>query len=633
MGAMNVPVATPSPKAAAVIGAVGGLFGGIGSAVTTAIQNDTAQKVKNAKNLSLEETQQQVLAIEQGHSQGKFSQDEALRKLRVIQSQAIANNPSLREDVNKLFSDTLNSGPLSQGVRDGTQSEQDDHALLIKGYQAAETDGFIIAGMSDAEKRAGYLAHQQVMQASARLKALKDKAEFENTLQSGINARLTQRSIELGNQGKVISNQTARINLAKAQHEQEVIGAAKQMYDGVLTRTKSEIDYIIKQRDSGQLTPEASGLALKEIQARLHAGIDPASASGGAASSIVTTIGKLIDDRISTAHDYVTGKTSLEAMQTDTNRQDLISKQAMLQDNPTLARSVTLLHLVGTATPELSRAISAQAVHMAMANDPNDANGAPKANPTATPANLVGTGGASLQDAKQYLDMASVMLRKVNSKTSANPEDEKYIETHVRNIVGGIGVFGQTANNPTRLDNVVSFLAGDEFGTFSSKHPAIYTAPEAASARTTIERYYTAKVIPLIQSEFLKDNLTVGYENNTSTLGAAKGALSPDVRGTAGVITVGYDKNNVRFTPNPQFRNNEAVVKRADQLNKEVGPVINKLVKAQANLDGSLDYSSYFPKVIDDIIPAQDLTQDAKPTRQEAINNPGPNLAPIPLGK
>lgn len=620
-GPSAIPAAGGNPALSNTVSILSGALTGLGGAINTAIQNDAAQKAKNIKNNTLANVQQNILKIADAQDQGILTQDQARSRARILQAQAIANDPSLREDINKVFDSTLSTTGLAASIREGTQSEQDNHALEMKAFTDAQSEGYILPWMSDTEKEQGLINFQKVKQAQARLKAANDELAFK-TAQVGLtNAKLTtiksQLQItgeQLSNAGKATSNQIGKINLAKAQHEQEVIGSAQKLLTAGSDNFETQARYIANQVDSGKLDRAAGQLALSEINRRMHLAIDPTMASGGAAEAMGKLASDLIDKRTTIWSDYVSGKTQKEQLQTDINRQDLIEQQIALNGNTKFKRDLALQHLVGVSITSLDEALFSDTVSHIINNSPVDSNGNPKPNPTESPANLTGSGGMDPAATKQYLKMTEAALAKVNSGRGT-PEDMADIDTHFRNILAGVGTFGPTVKNPAKLDSLVTFMAGPEFGGYAVKHPDTFTSSESAGVNDALERFYTSKVIPLIRGEFIKDNIVVGMKPDTTTSGAGKGLLVPDARGTAGTISVEYNKNQVRFTPNDNYKNNPAVQKRAAQLNNEVGPVINKIIKVEAHTDGSMNYSDYFPRVIDRILPSEDRVVNVAPVR------------------
>lgn len=621
---VNTPQANPSSQPVAPVAGntefaqgvsdVGRLLSDVGPAI--AQQSELAYKtgVKNAASVKVADFTQQQLKVAQAVDQGKMSSAEAQTRLRSNFYQAIGNNPTLVDQLTEAHKTIVGTDTLGKNVADGTPQEQLDRKL--KGEAASA--GWIKPGMTEAEADLALSKFQQMKQGEQLLAQTQANLTLERGrigLQSDkIGLQAAKQSLATG----AITQQTARLNLQEKSSQLASQNAIGQIQDGYGYKFSQDLNAIRTQFDNGPKDAKARVQFQQQID-NLQANVTQSVAGIGrnAGSDYINNVLTPMKMRADSLKSYISGDVDAKALENSNNNALAVQKANIIGD-PQVARTIAISSLVRNVSGSFQEGLDATVLKIIGANGQHDQTapapgGAPQDAHTTM---LTTTNPADAKSVDTYLGAMKVGLAQratgnVNSKDGSLQE----LQTNMSSVLKSVSDYSSATKNPKQYNKVVDFLASPEYGQFASSEDGKFTEDDAKNARLVLQQDYENVVVPLLKKEYqssvtgsepISGGQFAGTEMRNGELQRADGAKTDTIQQT---ITPTFVGSGVTFRPNDP--GDKDAMAKAKDLNQNVAPVINKLVRMSAHLEGHTNYKkTYTDEYANIFAPADKADED-----------------------
>ena len=551
--------------------ALGSLFGGLTQAAgNTAKAEAGAQKASIMSGYA-----QQVSNFNTAVEQGRMSWAEAKSRQRALYNKTIASYPGITEDITKFQGDLNSTAGIGDVLAKGTAVDQQ----IQESTKKATATGFITPDMTEGEKAAGL---ERFIDMEHNM-ALMDYQKNQLQLQS---AKLDIVSKSESIAASRVNKQNAQLELQMKRNKvnlQSTLADTANLYYG---KTRQDMANIQKAIDTGKMTPEEGLRATNEVRNNFNAVLQPIR--GAADPTYVDNLTKPIIDMMSAQEQFLSGKITKEVLQ---NRLDVATTSSALtiMKDPKLALAFSLSKLAPAFAPAILNDIGPDVIKLMEKNSKE----------TGVPGNVMDVD--TKIETKTYLkgvgDIATRILEK--DPTIPNPKETMAeLTVNVNNILKGINAFSSSIDNPAQMNEATYFLSDKGFINFQ-KAGGQLNQSVAANVKGIVSATYNNAVIPAIQKEWEMNKTVIGYPTqvNSKLAAATAGRVNipvPTTKETITAVDYVWTGSSLTFRPTKGMEQNRGAVEKAKALNSKVAPLVNKLVRMNAHLDGSEDYTKYF---------------------------------------
>lgn len=559
---------------AQTISNVSGILGNVGQLFAGISQSSAAKQKQQQQTLAdsvVSGYAQRTTALNAAVEQGKITWAEAKMKQRALYNQTVANHPSLTESLTKFQGDLNATAGLGDVLAKGTavdQQIQDD-------TKKATAAGFVSPSMTPQEQDVGLQRYKQMEHNLYNMNYQKN--------QLGLQAA----QLEIVSKRESIA--ASRANRANAQLDIEMkrnkvslqnsIADVANTYRGKIQTDLGQIQAAV---DNKQMTPEQALAATNQIKNNFAAQLQPVRGAGD--PNFIDNLTKPIFDMVDRQNDFLSGKISKDTYQAQVDSLTAMASLDALKD-PVLAAGAAYSKMF----PQLSPAILSQIGNVAVAHlNKSLGNG--------TPPNLIDNDTKA--DNKAYLKSVGEMSTRIKEKDPTVMDSKGTLQEmnlHVNSILKGINAYSMAVESPAQLNDVTNFMASKDFINFQKAGGQV-NASNAAAVKSIIGEQYNNAVIPAISKEW--DNsktMTASAPRATAVnLSGEQVAGNPTKTKTPQAVDYRWTGSSLTFVPAKGMERNRGAVAKARDLNQRVSPLVNKLVRMSAHLDGNEDYAKYF---------------------------------------
>lgn len=598
---------------ASEIGTAGNILGAVGGTLATGyVQGQQLEKVQqNAGHLA--GYAQDLLRISDLEQQGALKPDTALRQYRLRTAQMIANHPLQQDEIFKTYGNIVEKAGLGQNVVKDYQQQQDNaNQLKMSALQDAQKAGW--GSPNDPPEQQEVLAekHQQFLYAQSQLNAanalLEHKAKENQLVSSGL--QIQQERGAIANQS--ITLKRNQLGLAQDQAKQQFLSGAKNLSDAYFGKWQNDTGSILKDVQAGTLTKEDAVKRVNDQLAAIHSQVG-GLALGYDSQGSLEALTKPLDMQAAATIDQITGKSSSEiTANTQANILGMKNIQ-LLSNDPDFLTLTATSKMLPAAAGSLQQAIGDSAINLLKRNkalplspgdNPSDFGIKPKPGDITHNDDPKHNAGVD-----QYFTVVKSALSNMNAGIK-DPDLKSEIDGNISNILAGVGTYSKTMSSPKELNSAVKFLADPQIGNYLKSNPDLIKGDTAVQATEAYKQDYERAVLPLIQAEFLnaKVHIDQGVDANPfgGTTGVINASANPNnVKPSTDVVRIMYNGTGASFVANPT--NDSKVAYSADaeakRLNREVAPIMNNLIRANAHLSGSTDYKKSYDNFIEQLNP------------------------------
>lgn len=519
------------------------------------LKKDTERSKKRA----VSQFRGDLLKIVGGVDQGRFKNPQAARsRMRALYIQYNENYPTIGAELSQAYSAVLGQtgmgNVLPEALRDQARKDALTDQLVANGY--------IGPNATEEEKEQAY-------------------SEFQ-TLEAA-NRKYTTVMQTLNLEAKKAANNSAKLASINERREQESRSFAYAMVAPITKQLSTEAANLRKQVQEGELSQAEAESIFSEIYnsglEQYYSGTENGFSLSDLAKEDREQLEDLFGKRFELEMSRIRGDIEAGAVERQLkaleNRTELMIRQSDKRVNRLLtiskivdAASIELLanvgrvDLVNTVADMIYNGIEGVDDYSALpvfSGDPEALNLA---------FDVIGLNeGEGEQSDEQRLNILSNLI--------SGAEDEESI----------------LRRNPKKGKALVKFLADNRFWTLRQQHPEAFE--NIAGAAEVIERHYADEIYGMVREEFL--NANVQMRKDQEDIKPWEGPQSFDEVPATDQIFVEATPEGFIFKTDSEHRD---IIKKTEQLNKDVAPILRRTVRATAHLNGHKNYQQEAEKAL-----------------------------------
>lgn len=548
MGQTHAPLA-PVVNEAPVVAAQGLM--GLASTGASIFSGYQEHKATAKKNTALNAYEQEQLKIADAVEQGKLTQQAAATRWRKNHQQFIASNPELGDEFRdlsaKLGSDTLLGGIVTTGTK-AEQAQQ-------KNVEAATAAGWVTPNMSAKQVELATMQYMDLKRTEAKLEFDKKTLDYETALVGQAKGEL-----EL-------------LNARRKEYSQSTVSTYAQQYS---PKFRNEMETIQNQFTRGEIDRAQANLMV----AQAYNQIDDVMRMGGkdAGGEYIQNLAAPFTNIRDLTLGMINGTIERDSYKAQVDNSMALAQFNMMKD-PMLVRYATASAMFKDASLISLAGMSARVSdYFMMGNDP-----------TTKPFDATPDTPEAKQDFGKYLGVVTEVTGKYNSGNSIDSEKTKVeIGNQLTSTLKSLDAYSNSVTKPEEYNQVVEFLANPEIGKFISKNGI--PADVASNAKYVLGEQYEVVVRDVIKKDF--ENAVVGIKQSISnqfTGGAIEkeGAL-------VDMIEPVWNGSGVVFRAKQGVKLGAESLTKLKRLNDKGGKLLNRLIRLDAHLSGTMDYKQSF---------------------------------------
>ena len=504
-------------------------------------------RAKQQKSVMLGSYQSELLKIADAKDQNRLTSAQARTKARALHQQFIANNPSLAKDAADVHSKAVSSAGLGKVI--GQKSPVEDAEEKLMGEAVA--GGFVFGSMNEEQKRIGLMQYRKHKRSLDELKEEGDRIGLEN---------------------KKTTGSKAEIELRNAQRKERGVLLLDSISDGVKHRVQSEILDVRARLGAGQISPEEAVATLQELENKWAGEISESARAAGNESinSVLNPIKKMFE----LERDISSGKISREVAE---NKQAYYKATITARglEDPKLQQ----LFLIGKLLPNADAS-----TYMPQFKAATDILKQNSGSAVKVPYNIWDTNSSNNAAAQKAV--TGVIKENINKPTEGDDgvAQKEQVDNNINNLLKGIDVYEKAVESPEEYNQVVDFIASPEYAKWLKSGKADRDSVEGASR--VIKERYLSEALPVIEEAWRTPN----YSSDKGLAGFKDGKASSVQEN----MKIEYTEGGLRFSATNDDR---MVSGMASHFNKTMAPIVTKIVRATAHLEGHNNYKETFEKV------------------------------------
>lgn len=389
--------------------------------------------------------------------------------------------------------------------------------------------------------------------------------------------QFTKAQSELKAQQAKVSYNTSKIGLENKKTTREQRTALGKMNDAYTRKFRTDIDKIVNDVDLGNMSAEDATFLLDQQWNTIQSLINNQGSEAGTEfiSSITAPMRSIYD----LSRKRVTGEISAAVFQ-NANNINVAKAKLTITNNPKHAQTIALSSMLPNADLLLSKEIGDIVLdQLAKNTDPTSGKVADTTDPE------------SSEETNDYFKIIKQNVKKLNDGSALDPEaTETDVMNNLSSVIRGISDYAGSVEKPEDYNNVVAFLASPEVGKLIKKQGGIQ-ADMLEDAKAIFQSEYKDEVVQTLMREFESGSIS------GPSFQALGGGAGEEVSFSANVLPV-FSGAGVTFVSKvptgKQAGTGNAVRARVKSLNKIVAPVLNRLIRLDAHLNGGTDYAKVY---------------------------------------
>lgn len=503
--------------------------------------------------------QNEQLALADAVDQGTISSQEARMRMRANYQRASSSMPSLSGDFLKVQQNIVTTSGLGKVVAEGTAEEQAKQKIRDDAYQ----NGFIPESAVGTEREDQFVQNYLSFKRDGELLA-RSTAEIQNA------------TAQLSQQGQITSNKTALLNLEIKQKQVQATRALDSMSGTYFNKMSTNFNDLRSKLDAGQITPEEAILSANSEFAVVQSVVN--QIGSGAGSELISGTVAPIQSLKDTFVQYANGTINKTVYENSVDAALAKTKLNILSD-PKSKQLVATSQLFGNALPIIDQ----------MSSDVLKILNQGQNGPVQTTSN----DKSQQKDIGVALDTIKSNIKAMSSGQVVGDKElqSKEVDTQVGNILSGINAYSSATKNPSEYNQVVSFLASPEFGKYMVESGGLQS-DVASNARDILRQQYEQEVLPLVKREYMDAQSMTGIRSVGSGMTATvENVFTPNNQ----LIEPKFSGSGITFVAKEGAKRGGAaegfdVNASVRRLNKEVAPVVNRLIRMSSHLSGDTNY-------------------------------------------
>jgi len=537
--------------------AVASLFTGLAKGIA-ASQPPTGQQAQALKDQQYSQAgsrfANQQLQIAQAVDAGQLSSQEARMRMRANYASAIANNPDIVDELTKLHKSIIGTKGLGAVAAEGTAQEQ----AFLKAQQDATLNGWVTSGMSQEEAAAATSEYMQFNKAQDLIDAQQNQLALSTARINNKTASINQRNAQL-----TLQNKQAQ------QISQQALG---QMGAAYFPKIRRDFESTIKAVEEGKLSPNDAVDHIDGMWASVQQQVSQVGSDASATymANMMAPIKTLYD----LARKRASGELDANIYQNQADKA-IAMQTALISGDPENARVMALSKSFPNAQ-NLNTILSSNRL-LKMVEQNLGADG--------KPADLMDMSNPEAVD--NYISLVKDNINaEADGSMVGGQEAKNELSNHVNKILKGVNAYSNSVDNPQEYNKVVDFLASSEFGNYATSGGNLDSAA-AQKAQQVLDQQYRDVIVPLLAEEWKNSQVTTSVIGESGALGTT--GTKAD---TQAVIQPVWSGTGMSFVANDQ--SSPGVNAKVSSLNKKVAPIVNRLIRMGAHLQGTKNYKQVY---------------------------------------
>ncbi len=353
--------------------------------------------------------------------------------------------------------------------------------------------------------------------------------------------------------------------------------------------TLGKIGSLQEQLANKQITPEQFMQQTQGLRNKFYA--VTAGARGAAGGDYIDTLSAPIFKILDAADNVASGKVTADVAQNQLNHAQTTAALDFMKD-PLLARIAGQSKVFnGIFNDQVLANFGGEVVKVLNKNTK-----------TGMPANPVSD---DPQEQEVHSAYAAGLKSAITSLTGKNPAVadpkglQQDLQTNLNQMLKGVGQMGASVDSPTQFNNVMKFFADPTFLAFQQNGGKI-DPTLAQNAKNIIQENYQAQLIPAVRDAWEQAKTVTGVSQPAGgfpAMGAGLTGGSTTQVDSKSAVQYRWTGQSLTFVPAPGYEKNRSVMAKAKELNQKVSPLVQRLVMADAHLEGNVDYNKYFKEL------------------------------------
>ena len=523
----------------------------------------TANKLKNTVISSF--TNQQ-LKLADAVEAGQMSPVKARMLMRSSVQQAITAHPELASDILGIQSKLTSTPGLAKSAAEQAQDLDD-----MK--EEATDAGWVLPSMTNSEKEIKTREYFAWKKTGEEIKREQELVALEN-------AKLATQSARLGiSKSELDLQKTIRVETSK--------GHIRKLADAYIPKFRMDTEKVLAAFRRGEMDQQEAITAIRGQFSSIESIVNSVGIDAG--RDYITTVVSPMERIKNSTEELLSGKLDQDTYESQV-------KSLVAQAKLNVLKQADDEYLNWMAVSQLSPNVPAEFVVgftkvttdlMAKMSNPEGQNG-----------NVFDQDGQGVRT--YYNSLKGVMSK--SDKLGDGVKDE--VVTHLSNTLSSIPEYAGSVKSVKQLLPTLDYLSSPEVGKWMAEKGGV-PKENVEAARNAMMSLYEGKVLPLIQKEFSRHSVSFDVrlgeeapEGEDVKRKLGKGFLAPlnITQPASSLVEPVFTGTGMSFKPIEGLTDSQARVAkgRAQELNKNVTPVVNKFIRMAAHLDGSLDYRKAF---------------------------------------
>lgn len=540
-GRVSVKAPVTDNSKLAKLNGVNNVLKGLFSAVPS---SEDRKKLGNERSLA--NYQNELLSLSDAVDQKRLTPEGARTKARALHSSFISNNPGLTEKATTLHSKTLSTAGLGENITKENTVDAAEEKLLGE----AVDGGFVYSTMNEEEVQEGLFKYRQ----------------YKRSMQD-----IDDTSKRIGLASSRVGLSKSEIALREAEDKEQATKKLDGVADGVRFQIRSKLSDIRKRVGAGLPVEQAlTELADNEAQWKFEVS-SMARASG---NENINAIMNPISQMYEVLRKEISGEMSKEV---SANKLAYLQSgiQTGLLDDP----EMQTLYGIGKILPNTDMSL-----YMASQAKVNEYMKTNSLKIDVTPYNIWDN---NIRDGAVFRKSVTSILKDGVRKNSNLKGEDKTAHTEqmnntIHNMLKGIDVYKDAVDDPKKFNEVVDFIASPEFSKWQGANKL--DQETADKAALVLQQQYSRKALPVIEELW----------RNPSFSGSDMRVVQEQIKnGTSiqSMMKIKFSEGGIKFIAGTD---DKAHVALSNTFNREIAPIVNKLVRSTAHLEGHSKYEDVY---------------------------------------
>lgn len=511
---------------------------------------------------------QDLVRLSSAVNQGKMSKQSAATTAKTLHAQAILANPALAKEFNAAYKGV-------SGVTDAFTVEDTEQQRLVKKIN----DKMVAEGRLDGTETEQQLVGKRKLMA---------KEEMAKADLASLKANLEYKTAKGAEERRA----------ATEERKTTSDNATKDFIEGRGEAFTTQVNALYSDITKGTLEPSEG---LIQIQQMLSGFTTEVNGSGTESKDLANNLMKPYTDLVETYKAAIQNPADATYYENKV-KSTLAKSKSVILSNPQWSHVVAASNLLGNTA--VGALVTNKAVlEMFSMNVSKGTTGKGRYSDV-----VGGEGGGD------YLDLVKKSTAVFNSK--GTPEDQTGAITelgyHINGILKSVDVHRSSVERPEEYNKLTDFLASPEYAL--AVKGGLVDDVASGNAKEVLQQQYVSVLMPLV-----KDKMHKTFATHT---GVIQGFGDTEVN-IEDAVNIEFTSSGIVFRAKEnlpmELKRGGSYTKMLQELNSTVGKQMNKMIRMDAHLSGSVDYKSIAEQTVETLMGREQEQQDTQQATQPEL--------------